>query len=125
MCPVGWRLVGQRGQSGLGGPRSPQSTTAPIGRQRESLPAEDLGALIRVNSSRAIAADRDEDARIIELRVYYSGWPLKGGHSIRPPLLQPDPDLQESDIIGEYQAALAALHHSACEASTGFGCTPT
>jgi hypothetical protein len=38
-----------------------------------------------------IVADRDGDARIIELRVYYSGWPLSGRHSDRPPLLQPDP----------------------------------
>jgi hypothetical protein len=56
----------------------------------------------------AVAADRDDAGRITELRVYYSGWPLRGAHSIRSPLLQPDPELKESDIIGEYQAALAA-----------------
>jgi hypothetical protein len=56
----------------------------------------------------AIAADRDEDARIIELRLYYSTWPLTGRHANRPPLLQPDPDLHEPDTIGEYQRALAA-----------------
>ena len=56
----------------------------------------------------ALAADRDEAARIIELRIYFSTWPLTGGHAIRPPLLQPDPDLDEPDIVGDYQRALAA-----------------
>jgi hypothetical protein len=56
----------------------------------------------------AIAADRDEDARIIELRVYYGTWSLTGRHASRPPPLQPDPDLEEPDVVGEYQRALAA-----------------
>jgi hypothetical protein len=34
----------------------------------------------------AVAADRDEDARIIELRIRFSTWPLTGGHAISPPL---------------------------------------
>jgi hypothetical protein len=62
----------------------------------------------RVELPIAIAADRDEDARIIELRIYYSTWPFTGRHANRPPLLQPDPDLQEPDVVGEYQRALAA-----------------
>jgi len=37
-----------------------------------------------------------------------STWPLTGGHAIRPPLLQPDPDLHEADVVGEYQRALAS-----------------
>jgi hypothetical protein len=56
----------------------------------------------------AIAADRDEDARIVELRLYYGAWPLTGRHANRPPLLQPDLDLQAPDVVGEYQRALAA-----------------
>ena len=39
---------------------------------------------------------------------YFSTWPLTGGHAIRPPLLQPNPDVHESDVVGEYQRALAA-----------------
>jgi hypothetical protein len=62
----------------------------------------------RIELPIAIVADRDEDARIIELRVYYSTWPLTGRHANRPPLLQPDPDLQEPDVVGEYRRALAA-----------------
>ena len=62
----------------------------------------------RVEVPVAIAADRDEDARIIELRVYYGNWPLTSRHANRPPLLQPDPDLREPDVVGEYQRALAA-----------------
>jgi hypothetical protein len=56
----------------------------------------------------AIAADRDEHAHIIELRVYFSTWPLTGRHANRPPVLQPDSDVHEPDVVGEYQRALAA-----------------
>jgi ketosteroid isomerase-like protein len=56
----------------------------------------------------AIVADRDADGRLAELRVYHSMWPLRGGHLHRPPLLQRDPDLHPSDVVGEYQEALAA-----------------
>jgi SnoaL-like domain len=62
----------------------------------------------RIELPIAIAADRDEDARIIELRVYYGTWPFDGRHANRPPLLQPDADLQGPDVVGEYQRALAA-----------------
>jgi SnoaL-like domain len=62
----------------------------------------------RIELPVAVAADRDDDARIIELRVYFSTWPLSGAHAIRPPLLQPDPDVHEADVVGEYQRALAA-----------------
>jgi hypothetical protein len=56
----------------------------------------------------ALAAERDEDARILELRVYYSTWPLNGRHAMRPPVLQPDAAVSAPDVIGEYQRALAA-----------------
>jgi hypothetical protein len=56
----------------------------------------------------AIVADRQSDGRISELRIYSSSWPLTGRHTHRPPLLQPDPDLRESDIVADYQRALAA-----------------
>jgi hypothetical protein len=62
----------------------------------------------RIELPLALAADRDEDARILELRVYFSTWPLTGAHATRPPLLQPDAGLHEADIVGEYQRALAA-----------------
>jgi SnoaL-like domain len=56
----------------------------------------------------AIVADRQADGRIDELRIYSSSWPLSGRHANRPPLLQPDPELRESDDVAEYQRALAA-----------------
>jgi SnoaL-like domain len=56
----------------------------------------------------AVAADRDEQAYLRELRVYYSTWPLSGTHLVRTPLLQLDPDIHASDVVGEYQRALAA-----------------
>lgn len=62
----------------------------------------------RIELPLAVAADLDPDARMIELRMYFSSWPLTGGHQLRPPLLQPDPDLHEADVVGHYQRALAA-----------------
>jgi hypothetical protein len=62
----------------------------------------------RITLPMALAADRDEDARIVELRIYFSTWPLTGAHAIRPPVLQPDPDLHEADVVEEYQQALAS-----------------
>ena len=56
----------------------------------------------------AIVADRQPDARIEEIRIYYSTWPLTGRHAKRPPVLQPDPGLGQPDIVGEYHRALAA-----------------
>jgi hypothetical protein len=62
----------------------------------------------RVELPIALAANRVEDGRMIELRIYFSSWPLTGTHRVRPPLLQPDPELREADVVGEYQRALAA-----------------
>jgi hypothetical protein len=62
----------------------------------------------RIELPVALVADRDEKARILELRLYYSSWPLRGYHAIRPPLLQLDPDVHGDGVIGEYQRALAA-----------------
>lgn len=62
----------------------------------------------RVGLPVAVVADRSPDGRIDELRMYYSSWPLTGHRPNRPPLLQPDPDLQAPDIVGEHQRALAA-----------------
>ena len=57
----------------------------------------------RVELPFAIVADHPADGRIDELRIYYSTWPLTGRHANRPPLLQPDPELRASDVVGEYQ----------------------
>ena len=62
----------------------------------------------RVDLSVAIVADQRPDGRLEEVRIYYSNWPLAGRHANRPPVLQPDPELREPDIVGEYQRALAA-----------------
>jgi hypothetical protein len=56
----------------------------------------------------AIVAEQRSDGWIEEVRIYYSSWPLIGRHVHRPPLLQPDPELREADIVGEYQRALGA-----------------
>jgi hypothetical protein len=56
----------------------------------------------------AVVADMESDGRIDELRMYYSSWPLTGRHANRPPVLQPDPELRQSGVVAEYQAALAA-----------------
>jgi hypothetical protein len=56
----------------------------------------------------AVASDHDERGLIVEQRIYFSSWPLTGGHAIRPPVLQPRPGLDEPDVVGGYQRALAA-----------------
>ncbi len=56
----------------------------------------------------AIVADRGKDGRIGELRLYYGNRSLTGRYANRPPVLQPDPDLREADVVAEYQRALAA-----------------
>lgn len=66
------------------------------------------GELGTVDLPVAVAADRQPDGRIDELRIYYSTWPLTGRHANRPPVLQPNPELREPDVVGNYQRALAA-----------------
>ncbi len=56
----------------------------------------------------AIAVEPDKARRALAIRVYHSQWPLLGHHEVRPPLLERDPSVRESDVVGEYQAALAA-----------------
>jgi hypothetical protein len=56
----------------------------------------------------AIVAEREPDNLIREIRMYYSTWPLSRRHAKRLPVMQPDPDLEEPDVVGEYQRALAA-----------------
>jgi SnoaL-like domain len=62
----------------------------------------------RVEVPVAVAAEREDDGRIIELRIYWSMWPLTGEHHHRAPLMASDPDLREPDVVGDYQRALAA-----------------
>ena len=61
----------------------------------------------RIGLPFAVACEHAEDARIIELRVYFSPWPLTGRHAHRPPLLQPDLDLHAPDVVVAHQRALA------------------
>jgi hypothetical protein len=62
----------------------------------------------RIGLPHAMVAEHDSHGRLTELRIYFSSWPLTGRHANRPPLLQPDADVRESDVVGEYQHALAA-----------------
>jgi hypothetical protein len=62
----------------------------------------------RIELSHALVADHDPGGRLEELRIYFSTWPFARRHTNRPPLLQPDPHLVESGVVGEYQRALAA-----------------
>jgi ketosteroid isomerase-like protein len=56
----------------------------------------------------AVVSEKQSDGRILELRIYYSSWPLTGRHVNRPPLLQPDTQFRETDVVADYQRALAA-----------------
>jgi ketosteroid isomerase-like protein len=66
------------------------------------------GETARVDLPVAVVSEKQSDGRIVELRIYYSSWPLTGRHANRPPLLQPDPELRETDVVAEYQRALSA-----------------
>jgi SnoaL-like domain len=66
------------------------------------------GESVGVDLPVAIVTDRHSNGGIDELRMYYSSWPLTGRHANRPPLLQPDPELRESDVVAEYQCGLSA-----------------
>jgi SnoaL-like domain len=77
----------------------------------------------RVELPVAVVADHHEDGRLTELRVYFSTWPLTGRHAIRPPVLQLDPDVEERDVVGEYQRALAAGDAEGCVAAFEPGAT--
>lgn len=56
----------------------------------------------------AVVVEPDPPKRSVWIRTYHSKWPLLGHHEVRPPLLVRDPSVVESDVVGEYQAALAA-----------------
>jgi SnoaL-like domain len=56
----------------------------------------------------AVVVEPDPGRRAVAVRVYHSHWPLLGRHLVRPPLLARDPAAIESDVVGEYQTALAA-----------------
>jgi hypothetical protein len=56
----------------------------------------------------AVVADRNEQAYLRELRVYYSTWPLTHRHLVRTPMLQPDPEIHQFGVADDYQQALAA-----------------
>jgi hypothetical protein len=59
----------------------------------------------RVDLPVAIVAEHPTEARIEELRIYFSTRPLTGRHANRPPLLQPDPELRIPDsIAGTFEA---------------------
>jgi SnoaL-like domain len=77
-------------------------------RQLEEVVLHLDGQAGRVSVPVAIVADRRSDGRLVELRVYHSMWPVIGDHVHRRPLLQRDPELRQSDVVADYQRALAA-----------------
>jgi hypothetical protein len=56
----------------------------------------------------AVVVEPSRQRRSVWVRTYHSQWPLLGHHLVRSPLLERDPEAWESDVVGEYQAALAA-----------------
>jgi hypothetical protein len=56
----------------------------------------------------AIIVEPDRAKQRVWIRTYHSQWPLLGHHVVRSPLLARDPTVAESDVVGEYQGALAA-----------------
>jgi len=56
----------------------------------------------------ATVTARAPDGGIDEVRIYHGTLSLTGRRTVRPPLLQPDPELREPDIVAEYGRALSA-----------------
>src|SRR5262245_24655074 len=56
----------------------------------------------------AVVVEPDSRRQSVAIRSYHSHWPLLGRHLVRSPLLERDPNAIEADVVGEYQAALAA-----------------
>lgn len=54
----------------------------------------------------AVVAESPDDWSVV-FRAYCSQWPIFGRHYVRPPILKPQPG-QASDVIGRYQAGVAA-----------------
>jgi hypothetical protein len=65
----------------------------------------------------AVVVEPDLAKRAVSIRIYHSQWPLLGHHVLRPPLLARDPSARESDVVGEYQAALGAGEAERCVAT--------
>lgn len=56
----------------------------------------------------ALAADRQGRA-LSALRIYHSTWPLRGHHTVRPPILEaPDKPPEEPAVVRAYMTGLAA-----------------
>jgi ketosteroid isomerase-like protein len=54
----------------------------------------------------AVVAESPDDRSVV-FRTYCSQWPVDGRRHVRPPILDPGP-ASPGDVIGRYQAALAA-----------------
>lgn len=54
----------------------------------------------------AVVAESPDDSSVV-FRTYCSQWPVTGHREMRPPILDPAP-LHLDDVVGRYQAALAA-----------------
>jgi SnoaL-like domain len=61
----------------------------------------------RIGLPLAFAVDHDDNERIVEMRLYFSTWPLTGRRTSCPPLPRPDRELDGPDVVGQYRRALA------------------
>jgi hypothetical protein len=88
-------------------PRSRATTVTPgrvVGEFEVDLTQDDRSFTLPV----AVMIDTTAVADRPWIRVYHSQWPILGHHVRRAPLLERDPSVRASDVVGEYQAALAA-----------------
>ncbi len=75
----------------------------PAGGPAADGPAEPVALPVAVAASLA-----PQGAGLTTVRLYHSLWPLTGRHVVRAPLLEPDPKLELSDVVGRYHQALRA-----------------
>jgi SnoaL-like domain len=85
----------------------PVATTAASGRIVVELLAHLVQDGRRIAWPFAVVAEPSGDGQAIQFRSYYSQWPLTGRHHQRDPILPAGAE-HPSDVVAEYQAALAA-----------------
>jgi hypothetical protein len=85
----------------------PMATTTTNGRIVVELLVHTVQDGRRIDWPFAAVAEPSADGQAIQFRSYYSQWPLTGHHHQRDPIL-PAGTEHPSDVVADYQAALAA-----------------
>lgn len=104
-------LAARNGQGRL--VASTESSSRVVGEFEVDLTEGDRSLILPIG----VVVEPRKKTRSVWIRIYHSQWPLLGHHVVRPPLLELDPSAHEADVVGAYQAALAAGDAAGCVAT--------